>query len=79
MAKSKPSEYARSQVAKRIFEAKTVKRGWGGILYRNVPEIEERSSLAYLKQVVLERGFHLVRIGDNYVIICGKPEIEIIC
>jgi hypothetical protein len=77
--KSVPSERAKEQAAKRIFNTKTVRRGKSGLLYRSYVDVETKSSLKYLKAEAQKRGLHVVRIDKFYVIICGEPKIEIIC
>ncbi|MEI9989674.1 MAG: hypothetical protein WDM86_06515 [Rhizomicrobium sp.] len=77
--KSVPSDRARKQAAKRYFDAKRVKRASGGLLYRSVVDVHTKSSLKDLKDEAQDRGFHVLRIDKSYVIICGKPEIEVIC
>ena len=78
-SKSAPSDRAREQAAKRFFDAKRVRRERGGLLYRSVVDVHTKSSLKDLKAEAMRRGFHVLRIDKSYVIICGKPEIEVIC
>jgi hypothetical protein len=52
----------------------------GGIVRRSVATVEKHASRAILEREVRKRGFHLARIGNQYVILCEpKGRIEIIC
>jgi hypothetical protein len=69
---------ARDRWIKRIFSAGIAKTG--GIVYRSVHQVDEWASLKELKAEVIARGFHLLRIGDLYVIVCHDPaNIKVIC
>lgn len=64
-----------------IFEAKAAKTG--GTVRRKISSVEKHASLADLQEAVVDRDFHLVRIGDRqsgqYVVLCNKGTIKLIC
>lgn len=69
---------ARDRWINRIFSAASAKTG--GIVYRSVHQVNEWASLKELKAATLARGFHLLQVGDLYVIVCHDPaNIKVIC
>jgi len=76
--KSRPSKWARRRWINRIFTAQAVKSG--GIVHRDVQQVNQWASLKELQAAVQERNFHLLRIGDRYVIVCQHPaDVKVIC
>jgi hypothetical protein len=59
-----------------IFAAKAAKTG--GILRRKTTSVQKYASVAALEAEVRRRGFHLVLIKDQYLILCNPGEIKLI-
>lgn len=62
---------------RQIFRAQSVRSG--GIVRRSVADVKKYASFKDLKHEVKRRGFHLLRTGDQYVILCHTGELRIIC
>lgn len=60
-----------------IFKAASVKNG--NIVRRKVADVKKLGSADDLIQEVKNRGFHMVEIGDQYVIICNPGNMKVIC
>lgn len=60
-----------------IFSAQAVRNG--GVVRRSVNDVKQFASFGRLKRQVLRRGFHLIRTGDQYVVLCHKGDIRIYC
>lgn len=60
-----------------IFEADAAKNG--GIVRRKIANVEKYSSFKYLVKAVEEKGFHLIKTCDQYVILCSIGKFEICC
>jgi hypothetical protein len=60
-----------------IFKAASVNNG--GVVRRARADVKKHGSYSLLKAEVLRRGFHLIRTGEQYVILCHKGDIRIIC
>ena len=60
-----------------IFEAKSVKDG--GVVRRSVEDVRKHGSAAALKKRVRDKGFHLIRTGSQYVILCHKGDLRVLC
>jgi hypothetical protein len=61
----------------RIFEAIAAN---GGIVRRSKADVRHYASEDALKRAVIRRGFHLLDIGTQYVIICrGGGEMRWVC
>ena len=74
----KLSASARERWFKRMFNAKAVRKG--GIIHLDVDRLKATASLAELQAQVESRNFHLLQIGDRYVVVCHHPaKIQIIC
>jgi hypothetical protein len=72
------SAEAREKWLKRMFSAKAVQNG--GIIHCDIDRLKEWSSPAALKAEVKKRGYHLLQVGDRYVVVCHHPaKIKIIC
>lgn len=59
-----------------IFKAATAKRG--GVVRRKKASVLRYASLRELKAAVRKRGFHLLRSGGQYLIICNPGACRII-
>lgn len=62
---------------RQIFSAQAVRNG--GVVRRSRSDVEKFASFSMLKAEVLRRGFHLIRTGDQYVILCHRGDIRIFC
>ena len=52
----------------------------GGIVRRNIHTVAANGGVAKLEQEVKARGFHMARIGEQYLIMCDpKGTMQIIC
>lgn len=59
-----------------IFKAKAATTG--GTLRRKKASVEKFASEKLLIEEVKRRDFHLITIGDQYVILCNKGRIDLI-
>lgn len=62
---------------RQIFRAQAVRNG--GIVRRKVASVEKYASLADLESEVRRRDFHMIRTGDQIVIICNTGHAQLIC
>lgn len=60
-----------------IFEAKKAQDG--GVVRRAVADVKKYGSVAELKRRVRENEFHLIRTGDQYVVLCHRGTLKVIC
>ena len=52
----------------------------GGVVRRSVADVKQfGGGLKRLKAEVRQRGYHLIRTGDQYVILCHKGDVRVIC
>ena len=50
----------------------------GGLVRRSVHSVAQYGGAELLEKQVRERGFHMARIGEQYLIMCD-PNMQIIC
>lgn len=62
-----------------IFDAKEARTG--GIVRRKIEDVERYTSSHYLMEEVAKRGFHLLAVGSQYLIICntGALVLSLMC
>jgi capsid portal protein len=61
-----------------IFQAAEVKDG--AIVRRQIADVEKYGGgLQELLREVKGRGFHLLEIGDQYVIVCNQGQLKVHC
>ncbi len=60
-----------------IFEAKPVLSG--GVVRRKVADVERKVGRLRLELEVRKRGFHLIRCGSQFVILCDTGERSVVC
>ena len=60
-----------------LFSAKAV--GRGGILRRNTTWVEREIGRDRFIAEVRRRGFHLLECGPQFIVICHKQGIRVIC
>lgn len=65
------------QWLEQIFSARAV--NGGGVVRRNVRDVELRIGRVTLELEVRRRGFHLVECGSQFVIFCDRGNIRLIC
>ena len=52
----------------------------GGIVRRNIHNVAQNGGADALEREVKARGFHMARIGEQYLIMCDpKGAMQIIC
>jgi hypothetical protein len=52
----------------------------GGIVRRNIHTVQQNGGFEKLEAEVKTRGFHMARIGEQYLIMCDpQGRMEIIC
>ena len=61
---------------RRIFESKTARNG--GIVRRSVAAVRREIGEDALRVAARARGYHVVRIGPQYLIICCEGPIELL-
>jgi hypothetical protein len=71
------SASARRKWTMQIFSADAVRLG--GVVRRARADVQDFGSIRVLKAEVLRRGFHLIRTADQYVVLCHKGDLRIIC
>jgi len=67
----------RSVWCTRIFEAAAAKRG--GVVRRSVRDVEREIGREALELEVRRRGFHLIEVGGQFVIICCRDQMRVHC
>ena len=60
-----------------IFTAKAVARG--GIVRRAARDVDREIGRDSFISEVRKRGYHLVEIGGQYVVICSAGQMNVIC
>lgn len=60
-----------------IFAAQAAARG--GIVRRSVADVEKRIGRKALELEVRRRGFHMAECGGQFVIICDRAPVRLIC
>lgn len=51
----------------------------GGVVRRKARDVDRMVGQALLEQEVRSRSFHMVRIGDQYVILCNRGAMTLVC
>ena len=62
---------------RQIFSAKAAAKG--GVIRRSVGWVDREIGREKLALEVRRRGFHMIRAGGQFVIICCQDEIRLIC
>jgi hypothetical protein len=60
-----------------IFDADQAKTG--GIVRRKIEDVKRYASPRYLVEEVARRGFHLLEVGSQYLIICNSGHFRVTC
>ena len=53
--------------------------GNGGVVRRNIADVERKVGRRVLELEVRRRGFHMSECGGQFVIVCSREEIHIFC
>lgn len=61
----------------KVFKAGQVNKG--GVVRRSVTSVKKYASIKELQNEVRIRRFHLLRMGDQYVIVCNGGYLRLIC
>lgn len=67
----------KAQWADAIFASKAV--GRGGIVRRSVVTVEREIGRDAFEAEVRRRGFHLVEIGGQFIVLCNSGQMRVIC
>lgn len=51
----------------------------GGVVRRKVADVERRVGREALELEVRRRGYHLVECGGQFVIVCSRGALRIVC
>jgi len=60
-----------------IFKAGAVNKG--GIVRRSKKDVMNHGGYVALRHEVKKRGFHMIRTGGQYVVICNKGDFKLLC
>lgn len=60
-----------------VFSAKAATKG--GVIRRNKSDVDRKIGRDRLELEVRKRGFHLVEAGNQFLIICDRGDIRLIC
>ena len=60
-----------------LFNAKKVKKG--NIVRRSIKSVDKMVGKEELIVEVKRRGFHLLTVGDQYVLVCNPGNVKIVC
>lgn len=50
-----------------------------GVARRARADVKKHASFSALRMEVKRRGFHMIRSGDQYIILCHRGDVRIIC
>ena len=51
----------------------------GGVIRRAVRDVEREIGRAAFEREVRIRGFHLVEVGGQFIVICNAGQLKLIC
>jgi hypothetical protein len=51
----------------------------GGVVRRNVHDVDRKVGRERLEVEVRRRGFHLLKCGNQFVVICDKNDLTMVC
>jgi hypothetical protein len=60
-----------------LFSAQAVRDG--GVVRRKIADVERNIGRARLELEVRRRGFHLIECGGQFVIVCSRADIRLVC
>lgn len=60
-----------------IFTAKAVEKG--GVIRRAVRDVEREIGRDAFIREVARRGYHLIEVGGQFVVICNEGRMTVIC
>ena len=60
-----------------IFQAQAAN---GGVVRRSVADVEQYGGgVDNLKRFAKDQGYHLIRTGDQYVVLCHEGDLTVVC
>ena len=59
-----------------IFSSKQAKNG--GVVSRQIANVQKYASTQFLIEEVKRQGFHIVEIANQYIIICNSGDIKLL-
>ena len=65
-----------NQFLQRMFKAAAARNG--GVVRRSRASVKKHASFRQLKAAVTKRGFHLLRSGGQYIVICNKGDCKLL-
>jgi hypothetical protein len=60
-----------------VFKAKSATQG--GIVRRNIRDVDRKIGRERLELEVRRRGFHMIECGGQFIIICTRQHLRVIC
>lgn len=60
-----------------VFSAKAADRG--GVVRRSIRDVDREIGRENFVREVRRRGFHLLEVGGQYVVICNAGHMNVIC
>jgi hypothetical protein len=76
-----PLDEARNSIAQiwiaRVFDAKTADRG--GVVRRSIVSVEREVGRRAFLTEIKRRGFHCVECGGQFIVICNRGHMQVIC
>jgi hypothetical protein len=60
-----------------MFSARAARTG--GTLRRKIASVEKNASMSQLERAVRARGFHLLIIEDQAVVLCNPGRVKLVC
>jgi hypothetical protein len=60
----------------RIFDAKAAQNY--GVVRRKVANVDKYASEMHLFNAVKDRGFHLLKCGEQYIVLCNRAPLDVI-
>ncbi|RDC73374.1 N-(5'-phosphoribosyl)anthranilate isomerase [Rhodovulum sp. 12E13] len=77
MMPAPPVTSASQHWLEQIFSAKAAQTG--GVVRRKVSDVERHLGRDRLELEVRRRGFHMVEVGGQFVILCNRGHMTVIC
>jgi hypothetical protein len=62
---------------RQLFAAQAARSG--GVVRRNIHDVDRKIGRDRLEVEVRRRGFHLLKCGGQFVIICDKNDLTMVC
>ncbi len=62
---------------RQVFAAQAVRKG--GVIRRAVPWVEREIGRERFVEEVRRRGFHMIECGGQFVVICNRAGLRVVC